>query len=190
MKNKSRLFHAFFVSLICMDVFLPILSWLLYTLNLDVNNMLSDRGWRWLFLYGHESAHTYMVCLSVYAVTAYGCYKKSEIQYAHLHSSALWISVGVFTSVLAVLIYFAYTSDSPLLNLSGGLMPSPWSYGMPYAFSLALILMCVLYALFSHRLQNMKSFGQMIGYGISNYGYLILVVMLFIFLLDCIGYMI
>lgn len=189
MKNNSTLTGVVLLLCCLASFIIPTLSWLLSALGLQVNSILSDEGWRWLFHSGIDYMFTYPVALLLCIITCYGCYKYADLRINRLSLRNTLLLVSIGGILLLPIIIAAVHPRSPLVSLTGALIPSPWLYGLPFALCIEFMVLMFVYLLFTRRNFSFSNFGSYMAYGLSHYGAWVFVASMLSFIYHCILYM-
>ena len=177
------------VALSVVAVSLPFFSWILAALGLPVDNMLSDDGLRWFFLHMPEPIMNYYVMVIILSLSALGC-----MQYVRFgeedRSSRLNLAVcfGLAFLIDVLLLLAAFHPRSPLISLTGRLVPSPLLHGLPFILCIGIILVAFVWGLLTRQLTSHTSYRQFLSEGFRRYGSLMVAAMLVSFIWYCIRY--
>lgn len=155
----------------------PFVSWMLSAFGAGCQSLLSDEGWRWMFLNCPEAAagHGFFVlaALLVAAGAVDGCGILRDGPRRHPTAAALFLAAAVlFAAMLAAA---ALHPDSPLLGVTGGLAHSAWLYGLPCALCLGALFAAMVYGAVSGNAASAESLSALMTRGLSRHAILLLV---------------
>ena len=142
-------------------------SWIGASMGLDVQNALSFEGLRWLFVHALDDTHHLLpTCLLL-------CLLPALLG----QSSRPWLIVALALLLMLLLLLF-----SPVLGLTGHLLPSPFLRGMVPVFAFFVIVLCLLSEWFSGRLPVGATFSRLAQALASSAAWLVIALMaLFLF---------
>lgn len=189
MRNNSTFTGVVLLLCTLATFVVPFLSWLLSALGAEVNSILSDEGWRWVFRSGIQNSFSYPVAILFCFITAKGCYDYADIQLHQLSLSQKikWACAGLLLQVPVLVA--ALHPRSPLVSLTGGLAHSPLLYGLPFVLCLQFILALFVCVLFTKKDFGFRQIGSFLVHGISAYGAWIYIGAMLSFVWHCLAYM-
>lgn len=187
---RSKPVNYLFAILGCTAVLIPCLSWVLSAFGFPVRSLLGEVGWRWLFVHGMDSMVNHWVILFMCICSAFGALQYSGILQDKLSSSRNgFYAVSILTAIfLAFFVFFSLYPQSPLLSITGGLLPSPLLWGFPCALCIHIILVSLVFGLFSSKLQGLDDLCALITFGLSKYSTWIACSMLLSFQIQCLRF--
>ena len=157
---------------------LPMVSWLLSLTGLHVRSLFSDDGLRWLFLHGASSMFGYATQVAFFALQAIGAMRFVRLDGSEYRRFAFLMTLLVAAVFDALLLIAIFHPRSPLVSLTGSLMPSPFLHGLPFALSVGLIICSLVYGLITRRIRHLPSFVAFLCAGMRQFPGELLFVML------------
>lgn len=185
MKIKRLFTIVFGLSLVAL-LMLPPLMWVLSLTGLPVRSLFSDAGLRWLFLYGADVMFSRATCITFYAIVTYGVMRYVRLDGTPLRHWPFFFSLLLAAVFDALLLLAVFHPQSPLVSLSGHLVPSPFLHGFPYALCVGLILVALFYGLLVRRITGVISLVGALSFGLRRHVPLLLLVMFISYLYSAI----
>ena len=208
MKSRMRrILYAVILLELALVLLLPVAAWLASVLGSDIQNPVSEEGVRWLFQHGASLLVAYPVPLVRYVlvILAIGAVRESSMPddwlalngrkltdvgkrnvKRALHSAGIFLLCTTMCLVLAL-----FVPHSPLLGVTGSIIPSPWFTGILPAFLLNVIIAATLYSTMRGTLGGLLGIARHFTAGFRFYGEWIGVFMLFSLLMNigkyCLG---
>ena len=173
--TNRRLSSLFTTVLLCLLLFVPVCSWILVAMGLEVHSILCAEGFRWLCMNVMQMlAPSWLLPILAFTV-GLGCIQSSGIV-------GIWrrerktvgerIGFIAFTSVLLILLAAflvpVFKSDSELRSVTGHLFPSPWLTGAPFALSVIVFLSSLSFCLFARKEPFVRLTAQLLSAGFSR----------------------
>ncbi len=165
-----------------------VLSWVLSAFGVRCNSLLSDEGWRWMFLRIPDAAFTHGMLSFVCLVVACGVARRCGVSYSRAlrHPAAAAVFAALVVVQASLLIAVAFYSESPLLSVTGALSHSAYLHGAPFAACLALSLASLAFGAVSGSVRSVRHLVEALTYGISRYsGLLLLAFLMTLVLAQC-----
>lgn len=178
-------------------VLLPVGAWLASVLGCDIQNPVSEDGVRWLFQNGVESLIVSPKALAnfVLLLLAAGAVRKSQLldewivmdegksvfsdkERVKIRKARKYSCFFLLIS-LACLILPLFVPHSPLLGVTGSIIPSPWFTGIWAAVFLNVVISSIIYSAIRGSLGGVLGISRFFTIGIRLYGEKIVVYMLF-----------
>lgn len=175
MKNRLT------VLLIVVSALLPLASWLMAAFGMEVRSLISEEGLRWLFRNGMQSAFTVDVQQFILLLLTVAALELAQtFCYGSQHRRrAVMVTAFAGVLMLASLVFLAQAHNSPLLTVSGQLLPdSPFLSGLPQLLILSVWMLTVLYVYANGRLTSLQRFVDLLTAGFGQYGQWMLMAML------------
>lgn len=155
--TDRRLSSAVGYLLLLLTVVLVVGAWVASALDMEVQNVLSAEGLRWLFVHSlDDAAHLLPACLLL--LLAVGGVGESGLWADLLRpSSSQRRRAGLVSGLLLLLLVALFLMAvclpaSPLLSLKGQLWPSPFLRGLVPVLGFCLVGLCALHAWLSGRM--------------------------------------
>ncbi|MBR3513741.1 MAG: AbgT family transporter [Bacteroidaceae bacterium] len=178
-------------ALLLLIVFTVLGSWLLSVLGLDVPNMLSSEGLRWLFRWPESRGFGMRCQCVVAAAVGVGALLRSglcqdalnlfrgwhlwgavpgEVRPVTLRQRrALWLALLTCVLAFGLLALLFLLPASPLRSATGRLWPSPFLSGLIQAVVLGLIVTGAVYGATSRHLRTLPDFISLSYHGLQRY---------------------
>lgn len=189
MKSRGgHLLYAGCALCLVLAVAVPVLSWVLSAFGMRCNSLLSDEGWRWMFLRIPDAAFTHGMLSFVCLVVTYGAVRRCGVCYRRTlrHPGAVAVFAALVAVQASLLIAVAFYSESPLLSVTGTLSHSAYIHGAPFAACLALTLASLAFGAVSGSVRSVRHLVETLTYGISRYsGLLLLAFLMTLVLAQC-----
>lgn len=188
MRSRAGRYLLVLLSLSCFAV--PCGSWVLSAFDFPVRSLLSDEGWRWLFVHGIRSMVNYWGVLFFLFLTAVGTVEYNGLfsRRQRLSHTGLYASLAVLVLLLAVLFLAATYTQSPLLSLTGNLRHSPFLVGLLPSLCLVVMIASYVYGIFSMHIRGIDGFCDMLAHGFRHHAVWLLNAMFLSFLVECLKY--
>lgn len=181
--------------ILCSLLLVSIASWVMAVLGMDVCNVLSPEGYRWVCLHVMSSLMPAYLSPLIALVVIVGCIEHSRIVKVLLKDQhTVNEKLGLITAFVAFFILSSpvvvpvFKVKSALRSVTGQLLPSPWFYSMPFALSLIVFLSTLFFCLFAYKDNFFRLVGSLLSAGISRYAIWLVDFSLFSLLVDIIRY--
>ena len=174
MKNRMSAYLAF--ALICMQLLLMVVSWLMSVLvDGTFNSLLTTDGLR--FIFGnmcHAVAQPPLVWL-LFVGCAYGIIRKCGIigDLSRDDEKGYHVRLGLSFMVLVVMIYIigvvflAFTTQAPLRSATGVLFPSSFSKALVPILAIGVSLATATYGIVTARFKSLMDFFSSLTFGLQ-----------------------
>lgn len=162
--------------LLCLIVIIPIMSWVMLAIGMDVNNVLNAEGYRWIWIHIDSLlAPSYLVPIIAFFIMV-GSVKASGIIQVILRNHrtvneklGIIAASAVFGLLFMALLVPVFNVHSAMRSVTGQLFPSPWFSCSPYAISAIVFLAMLTFALFAKKDRFYHVIGDLLSEGISCY---------------------
>ena len=136
-----------------------------------------DELLRTIWLHGASSLASPILVYAILLLMTIGSFVHSRIL-KDKDFDGLIASVVVAVLLTIVLVILAVLPTSPLLGVTGRLIPSPWIHGLPASCMVCSILVSLTYGLVSGNVHGFSSILENLTYGISKWPWVLLLSML------------
>jgi len=137
-----------------------------------------------------DAMMSHYTIIFIQLIVALGALKRCGLLtcYSQLKKLPLMVTLFVLAGGLSADAYFALSSSSPLLNITGTLLPSAWEYGTPSFLTFMLILSATLYGVVTQQVKSIVHFSEVITYGLSHYSIYVVIAVLTTYIIESINY--
>ena len=142
-----------------------------------------DEFLRHIWLHGTEAAASEWLVYTILILMALGSILRSRI-ITQRDAEGLMAAAVVMLTSMVLLLLSAFLPESPLLGVTGGLFPSPWSHGIVQCVCIGCVVVCATFGLVAGTIHSWRDALQLITYGISRWPWVILLIMLLTFMAD------
>ena len=167
----KKIFHLYawiIVSLSFAALFLTLFSWLFSLYGMDVQNLLSVEGLRWLFRYSLRQVQNNFPFLSVIMLgMTFGVFyhsgllqvfqllfKRKMNMLSYKQHWGLQVSMLIGFIYLMLIVWGVFSPNGSLLSITGGLNHSPLIEGFAIWFSVGCSIVSALYGRLSGKFKN------------------------------------
>ena len=200
--KTNRILTYSFVSLICLEVFVIILSWMISTLrpDLSVNSLMGSDGVRWLFATSVSNVISEPLAWLLLLSVGLGLLVKSGLlsfgknrddvrkPFLFQHKLALRIVFGEMVIVMVMMFLLTCLPHAVLANVNGDLFPGPFSKSIVSTLTATVSVCSISYGVICGTFGNITSIFNAIVWGIRCVAPLIPVLMMFLEVYETVKY--
>ena len=189
--KSSRWLECIGLTLLCLIFGTAVLAWVMALLGVDVGNVLSSEGLRWLFGHSMRDIPATVVYVPVLALMTWGGISESGLWH-DLRSGENVRQMAVVLLLAALmllpLLCWLLMPGSPMLTATGRVCGSPLALGAASYILCVAIIVCTIYARMTLRIEGFSLTLSFWGRCISIHAVWIPLIMLLIFYIQILKY--
>lgn len=191
-KTIASLLCTLLLSLLLIAV---IASWVMAVMGMEVHNVLSPEGYRWICLHALECLTPPYLAPCIALVISVGCLHYSGVvSMMRRKRRTVNENLGLIAGTTAFLVLSCpiivpvFKINSALRSVTGQLIPSPWFHSLPFSLSLIVFLSTLCYCLFARKERFYRTVGSLVSTGVSRYALWLVDLSLLNFLIEIVKY--
>lgn len=169
--TSNKFAHTFSLLLLLLTIVTCLASWCVSLCGGPLCNILDGAGLRWLFTHAIQDTNSFVLLTALLIIIALGALKESKIVEEMLvinqRSLAVVMLVDVF--VFAMVLYWSFAPESPLIGATGRLFPSPLARGILPFVCIIVSFEATLYALLVRRIAGLSDVFPFVTRSLNHY---------------------